>query len=292
MSGLTLLTGSNGRTGRAVLKSLVTAKIPVRAFIRDEAQADDLLALGATETVVGNLDDSTSMQAALDGAQQLLHIGPPMHASEFEHVSTLIEGGKASGLKHFIYYSVMHPLAREIRHHRLKLDAEEAIIDSGLSFTILQPSRYMQHLEAIWSKVAGEGVHAMPFSTAQKFNVVDLVDLADACAVVAGSDRFRYGTYELAGPEALSQQDMAAAISEIIGKPVRAEKVELLAMQDKARAAGASDDRIEQMTIMNSHYDAHGFRSNPAVLELILGRPATTFRAYVRRLSEEKGGGA
>lgn len=289
MSGLLLLTGANGRTGRAVLKSLVAAKVPVRAFLRDEAQAKEILELGASEYALGNLDDAQSLADALKGAEQLLHIGPPMHAGELDHVTAMIDGAKAAGIGHFLYYSVMHPLARAIRHHRLKLDAEERIIDSGLPYTIVQPSRYMQHLEMIWPKVMSDNVHAMPFSTEQKFNVVDLADLADACAVIASSDRFRYGTYELAGPEALSQQDMAAIISEVLGTQVAARKIEIADMQAKARAKGASEDRVEQMTIMNTHYDAHGFRSNSAVLELILGRPATTYRAYVRRLAAERG---
>lgn len=288
MSGPILLTGANGRTGRAILKSLSFAKIPVRAFIRDEAQGAELLELGASEIAIGNLEDDASIAQAVKGAEQVLHIGPPMYAGELEVTTKLVDASKAAGVSHFIYYSVMHPLSRVIRHHRLKLDSEEMLINSGLPYTILQPSRYMQHLEAIWSKVVNDGVHAMPFDVAQKFNVVDLVDLADACAVVASSSRFRYGTYELAGPEALSQQEMAAIISDIIGKPVEAQKVPLETMQERARAAGASEDRVEQMALMNTHYDQHGFRSNAVVLECILGRPATMFRSYVARIAEEK----
>jgi hypothetical protein len=58
-------------------------------------------------------------------------------------------------------------------------------------------------------------------------------------------------------------------------------------MRERALSAGASEDRVEQMTIMNTHYDAHGFRSNAEVLQLILGRPATTFKAYVERLARK-----
>ena len=133
----------------------------------------------------------------------------------------------------------------------------------------------MQHLEPIWPKVMQEGVHAMPFDLDRKFNVVDLSDLADACAVVAGTARYRYGTYELAGPEPLTQRDMAETISDILGKPVEARKIPIETMQERALANGASEDRVEQMTIMNTHYDQHGFRSNSVVLECILGRPAT-----------------
>ena len=56
---------------------------------------------------------------------------------------------------------------------------------------------------------------------------------------------------------------------------------------DRARAAGASEDRATQMRIMNEHYDRFGFPGNPNVLQWILGRPATTFESYVRRIAAE-----
>jgi uncharacterized protein YbjT (DUF2867 family) len=120
----------------------------------------------------------------------------------------------------------------------------------------------MQHLAAIWNEVVSTGVHAMPFGIEQKFNVADLADLAEAAAVAACSDDYDYGTFELAGPEALSQIDMARIIGEVIGKPVRAQAAPMSEVAAKARAAGASDDRIEQMTAMNAHYDRYGFRGN------------------------------
>ena len=159
------------------------------------------------------------------------------------------------------------------------------IIESGLPYTIIQPIRYMQHLEPIWKRVVTEGVHAMPFNIYVKFNVVDLLDLAEATAIMTTEDGWLYGTFELAGPEALSQSDMAEIISKVIGNPVKAEQVPISAMQGKARAGGASEDRIEQMTTMNEHYDAFGFLGNPKILQLVLGRPPTSFAPYVHRIS-------
>lgn len=285
MTGTLLLTGANGRTGRAILQSMVRSRIPVRAFIRDSAQEAELLSLGASECVVGDMEDAASIARAVSGVKKILHIGPPMHPDEVAITQRFIDAGKAERIEHFIYYSVMHPLRREVRHHRLKLDAEEALIESGQPYTIVQPSRYMQHTVPIWPKIIEEGVHAMPFSIQQPFNVVDLADLADACAVVAASSNHLYATYELAGPEALTQIDMAKIISTVIDRPVQAEAIPLDQVEKKARAAGVSDDRIEQMLIMNRHYDEHGFLGNPNVLEYLLGRPATRYRAYIQSLA-------
>jgi uncharacterized protein YbjT (DUF2867 family) len=284
-AGLLLLTGANGRTGRAVLSSLVAHKVPVRAMVRNPAHLEPLRALGATETVVADMTDPAALRAATQGVAKLLHIGPPMHPEELAITTSLIEAARSAGVEHFIYYSVMHPQSRAIRHHRLKSEAEEVLIDSGLAFTIVQPSRYMQHLLPIWPQVINEGVHAMPFNIDRKFNLVDLLDLAEACAIVAASSAHQYAVYELAGPEALSQRDMAAIIADVLGRPVAARAVSFEDLAARAAASGASADRVEQMVLMNRHYDAHGFRGNPGILEYLIGRPANTFRAYVERLA-------
>lgn len=287
MSMSVLVTGSHGRTGKPVVKALADRGASVRAFIRDSGQEGEMKALGAADVAIGDMDDPATIASALSGCDAIVHIGPPMHPDERTMTEHFVAAAKDVGVKKFIYYSVMHPLRREVRHHALKLDTEEMLIESGMPYSIVQPIRYMQHLEPIWKRVTEEGIHAMPFNTDVKFNIVDLLDLAAATAIVTLADDWLYGTYELAGPEPLSQADMAEIITRVINKPVEAQQIPITMMQDKARAAGASDDRVKQMTVMNEHYDSYGFLGNPRILELILGRATMTFEGYVRRLSTQ-----
>ena len=129
------------------------------------------------------------------------------------------------------------------------------------------------------------GIHAMPFNIDVQFNVADLRDLAEATAIVATNPGHLYATYELAGPEALSQRDMAAVISHVLGREIRAQALSLEQMEKNARAAGASNDRITQMLTMNKHYDQFGFRGNPNILRWLLARAPNTFENYVKRLA-------
>ena len=62
------------------------------------------------------------------------------------------------------------------------------------------------------------GIHAMPFSVEAKFSIVDLNDLAEATGIVATSDGHESATYQLAGPEQLSQTNMAHILSGLRGK--------------------------------------------------------------------------
>lgn len=281
-----LVTSANGRTGRPVVKSLAAQEIEVRAFIRNSNQEDELKQIGAVECVVGDFENEDSLMGAFRGCDKVVHIGPPMHPKEIEISESIIRCAQAHNLDHLIYYSVMHPLRRDVRHHRLKLDVEEKVIESGVPYTIVQPCRYMQHLEPIWKKVCETGTHAMPFDVTKKLNVVDLLDLAEAVAIAVSGGDHQYVTYELAGPEPLSQEDMASIISNEVGRDVQAKEITLEELEQSGRAKGLSDDRIEQMKVMNGHYSSHGFLGNPKVLEMVIGRPATTFAQYVRRLAE------
>ena len=279
-----LLTAANGRTGRRVLAALASAGAHVKVFIRDDAQWPALKELGASDVAVGDMEDDQAVDAAVAGCERLVHIGPPMHPREREITARFRTAALRHGVEHFVYYSVMHPLLRDIRHHRLKLDTEQDIVESALTWTILQPARYMQHLAPIWPRVQETGVHAMPFSTTQRFSVVDLEDLAAATARVATEPGHEHACYELAGPEPLSQEDMAATIGRLLGREIRAAALSLEDMERGARAKGASDDRVAQMIAMNAHYDAHGFRGNPRVLRWLLGREPARFADYVQRL--------
>ena len=280
----TLLAAANGRTGRAILRALAACQMSVRALIRREAQSVSLLAEGAAECVVGDLQDPASLARAAEGCATAIYIGPPMHPDEVAMAGAFYDAARAGGCSHFLYYSVLHPVCREIRHHRLKLEVEEAVVNGPLPFTILQPARYMQHLEPMLVQVRDTGVHAMPFSTEVSFNVVDLADVAAVVATAVADPRLRAGCFELAGPEALSQRDMAATLARLLGRPVEARALPIATMRERAAKAGANADRIEQMAIMNGHYDRHGMHGSPLVLEALLGRAPTTFAQYAARI--------
>jgi uncharacterized protein YbjT (DUF2867 family) len=183
----------------------------------------------------------------------------------------------------------MHPLRQDVQHHRLKLLAEAHVVEGPIPYTILQPIRYMQHLEPILGQVREQGVHAMPFNTRVRFNVVDLLDLAEAAAIVATEPGHRHATYELAGPEALSQDDMAAILTEALGRPVAARQISPEQLRANAASKGIDPGRIERMLVMNAHYDRHGFLGNPNILSWLIGRPPTRYRDYVRRLTGTTG---
>jgi uncharacterized protein YbjT (DUF2867 family) len=90
-------------------------------------------------------------------------------------------------------------------------------------------------------------------------------------------------TYELAGPRAFSQDDVAVILSELLKRPIRAQAKPAEQMRREAEAAGVPEERIGTMLQMNAHYDQHGLIGNPNVLRWILGREPNDFAGFVRR---------
>jgi uncharacterized protein YbjT (DUF2867 family) len=289
MADTILVSAANGRTGRAIITALVSKGATVHAFVRNPAHIDGLKAIGAKDVIVGDMLKPETITPAVQGCDAVVHVGPPIHPDEKLITSHFVTAAMAANTKRFVYYSVMQPLRREVPHHARKLDTEEMLIESGAPYTIIQPIRYMQHLENIWKDVLATGVHAMPFNTHVKFNVADLTDLAEATARAALEPGHIYATYECAGLESLSQADMARIISEVLDRKITARQIPLDEMAAKAKATGATELRIETMRKMNAHYDHSGFLGNANVLRWLLGHEPTTFKAYVARLAKRDG---
>lgn len=282
MSETILVTGASGKTGLRVVSALAGAGLAVRGSIRRPEAEAQVRAAGAREIATGDLLDARSLRSAMQGAGQVLHICPPMHPQEDGIARAITDLCKELGTRRLILWSVLHPVI-EVPHHRRKLTAEQYLIESGQPYTILQPCRYMQHLASVWKAVSETGIHAMPFSAQSKFSLVDLDDLAAAAAVVCARQGDEFATYQLAGPDALSQDDCAAILSQLLGKPVRAEAKSFETFRAEAQKAGMPEHRLETMAVMNAHYDAHGLRGNPHVLEWLLGRRPSNFADYVKR---------
>lgn len=278
-----LVTGASGKTARRVVAAIGDCGGKVRAFLRRAEAGPELLGAGAAEVAIGDLTDAASLRRALDGVGQVLHICPPMHPKEDTIAKTLIDLCGETGVERFVLYSVLHPLLSDVPHHARKLQAERYLVESGVTYTILQPSRYMQHLVPIWKTVLATGVHAMPFSVKARFSLVDLSDLADVCARVMTEPGHEGATYQLAGPDALSQEDMARILTQMLARPVRAEAKSMQQFRQEAEAASVPAGRIETICLMNAHYDAHGLIGNPNVLRWILGRQPNDFAEFVRR---------
>jgi uncharacterized protein YbjT (DUF2867 family) len=284
---MTLVTGAAGKTGRAIVRALAARGQQVRALLRRAEQVEALKAVGAREMVVGDVRDETMLRAAMIGARSVYHICPNVHPDEVAIGQAAIAAARESGAGRFVFHSVLHPQTEAMPHHWNKLRVEEALFESGLNYTIVQPAAYMQNMLAEWESIAERGVYRVPYSVDAPFSLVDLEDVAEAAARVLTEAGHIGATYELAGADALTPVSMAETLSTVLGRPVRAEQESIDAWADRAKASGLGSYAAETLAKMFRYYDRHGLRGNPRVLTLLLGRQPTRFESFVRRLATE-----
>jgi uncharacterized protein YbjT (DUF2867 family) len=283
-----LVTGAAGKTGKAVIKSLIAKGQSVRALIHKPEHVEPMSALNVSEIEVGDMHRLEDMERAFDRVRAVYHICPNMSPDEIVIGKIVLQVAQSVNVKRFVYHSVLHPQIEDMAHHWQKLRMEELIFKSGLEYTILQPAAYMQNILPYWDQIIEKGIYTMPYSIGTCLGMVDLGDVADAAAVVLTQSGHDGAIYELAGAERLTQTEIAEIISQCINRPVYAESQDRTEWESRARASGMSPYAVDTLLKMFSYYENYGFWGNPRLLGWLLGRPPTTFESFIQRVLLER----
>jgi uncharacterized protein YbjT (DUF2867 family) len=283
-----LVTGAGGKTGQAVIQALAARGEAVRAFVHREAHAEKVQALGAHGAVVGDMRDESALRTALSGVRAVYHICPNVNPDEIGIGKAVIVAARQAGVEHFAFHSVLHPQTEAMPHHWNKLRVEEALFESGLNFTILQPTAYMQNLLAAWQGIMQEGVLRIPYSVETRLSLVDLEDVAEAAAIVLTEPGHSGAIYELVGTPGLSQVEVAEIVSRQLGRPVRAEQQSIEAWEQRSWAAGMEEYAVDTLIRMFGYYERFGLWGNPNALGWLLGRVPTSLPSFIERVRRER----
>jgi NAD(P)H dehydrogenase (quinone) len=236
----TIVTGASGKFGRMVTEQLLEHLHPAELILttRNPAALAGLAARGADVRYADFDQPETLAKAFADGDRMLLISTLSVGRRADQHRNA-IEAAAKAGVRHIAYTSSggAHPgnPALVIRDH---LETEEALLRSGIAFTILRDALYSEvPLTQIgpralasgkWVGSAGDG----------KIGFVSKADCV-ACATRVLTSRGHEGkTYEISGPELLSYRDVAALTSELTGRPIEYVVVSDDEMMESLIAAG------------------------------------------------------
>jgi uncharacterized protein YbjT (DUF2867 family) len=277
-----LVTGAAGKTGRTLIRALTDRGEKVRSFVKSEEQDALVRSLGASEAFVGNLLDQNDLAKAVKGIRAVYHICPNMHPEEIR-IGQIVIAACEGGVERFVYHSVFRPQIEAMPHHWNKLRVEEMLFSSGLNFTILQPTAYMQNTLARLEEIKNLGLYRVPYSVQTRISMVDLLDVAEVAAAVLTESGYEGGTYELIGSGFFSQEEIAAYFAKVLGISVHAEEIPLAEWKAQAELSELGDYAINTLIKMFTYYDKYNFRGNLKVLESLLGRRPTSFEDFLRR---------
>ncbi|WP_186526195.1 NmrA family NAD(P)-binding protein [Leekyejoonella antrihumi] len=278
-----LATGATGYFAHHIVPALAAHGVEVRALVHDPAKTDRALRGGAIETVVADLRDPDSLDAALDGVDGLFLILPAFAPDTVALGTGAVATAAARGVRRVVYSGVYHP-SLSLANHADTRPVEEALYHSGMEFTVLQPAMYLQGLTGSWPAAVDTGIYAAPWSRRAAMTYVDFRDVAEVAAHAFARDDLVGGTFELA-TGTYTREQIAVAMSRHAGRPV--EPVDLPPL--RAVDAMPPGPQRDGLAAMFTDYDTHGFHGgNDVVLRTLLGRPPRTLEQFIAELAGDQ----
>lgn len=294
---LVLVTAASGKQATALLPHLVKQGkqlrlqcVSAKSKARLEAQYPQAEVM---QTTFDSLEKATAL---LDGVKACYLVTPAFHPRETQMGINMIDAAvrltrSGQDFRHMVLASVLHSSLRSLANHDNKRLVEEALIESGLPWTILQPTHVMDNVPVRAMVQQEDPVFPARFDPEIKFSFLSCHDLGEATAnIMADRDKHLYATYPLVSTAApLNYHEAMDIVSSVSGKPIRIERVSLETIVRGYIKSTVSEDSPQEdvkvvgrgMARLMTYYDTQGLLGNSKVLEMILGRKPLSYREWV-----------
>jgi NAD(P)H dehydrogenase (quinone) len=286
-----LITGAAGHLGRAVLHHLLeTSRVPAGDIIaasRDTTKLADHASRGI-ETRKADFDDETGLPAAFAGVDRVLIISTDELARPGQRLKqhkAAVAAAVDAGVKHILYTSMPNPDRSLVSFAPDHLGTEQAIAATGLPYTILRNSWYVdnylmsmpRNLQAgTWYTATGSG----------KVSNISRDDCARAAAAALANPPAGSQILTLTGSESLSSEEIAALVSEASGKPLKVVPVTDEQLAEGMAAAGLPDFVVKMLVSADANIRAGNFDTVTDHYQMLTGTspmPLATFFAGHRQ---------
>lgn len=276
-----LVTGATGSIGRPLVRLLQEQGAAPKAFVRDEAKGR---ALGC-DLAIGDFDDPESVAAALDGVRRLFLNGAGAEPADgqqpmIRQQKTVIDAARKAGVERVVKVSVWHAHEGGRLAEGAHWEIEEYLKASGLSWSILQPSGFMQNfLTGAGSFTAGGNLIGSYGDAPVSY--IDCEDIA-ACAAALLTGRHRDGeTFVLTGPQALTQAQLAERLSAALGRTVRYENLPPRELAAALTSQGLPPGFADDVAVLSAGVANGSMATTTSAVEDLTGRPARTFEDFL-----------
>src|ERR1051326_4092281 len=171
-----LVTGATGLSGSAVIREFARQQTPVRALVRSRGSAHDLELLPTVEVVEGDMLRAETLASALSGVERVLLISSA-DQQMLETQCAFIDAAKKAGIRHIVKFSGLNSaLDSPFLFTRMHAEIERFLEGSGLAWTHLRPSQFMQVYLREVPTIVAESAFFLPLEDAQ-LAPVDIEDI-------------------------------------------------------------------------------------------------------------------
>jgi uncharacterized protein YbjT (DUF2867 family) len=274
-----LVTGGTGTSGAPVVEQLRAKGVAFRAMVRNPQKAEGLRG-PKIEVVAGDLAKPDSLAAALKGIERVFLLSSPA-PNQTELETNLVNAAKAAGVRHIVKFSAMTADPKAVsRFPRSHGQIEEQIRKSGLSWTFLRPTFFMQNLLG-FADMVRQGVIYQPAGKS-KAAFVDTRDIA-AVAVAALTEPGHEGkAYEISGPQLLSYDDIAAIFFKVVGNPVKYQDIPPAAAKQAMLAMGIGEWNVDGINELMDQMRADKYCMLSDAVQNVGHKAPTTLEQFVR----------
>jgi uncharacterized protein YbjT (DUF2867 family) len=272
-----ILVTTAGKVGAETARLLREQDLPVRVLVRDPATATaKALAAAGADIAAGDLDAPASIADAMAGVSAVVLVSPAVPAQELNVVASAAKAGVAHIVKATSKASPGSPIARRRRQSEI----EEGLAASGIPHTLLRSNAYMQNVLALAPAIAATSSFGSAAGKGRT-GLVDARDVAAVAAVIAASPDAHAGkTYRLTGPDLLSNYDVAAVLSRLLGRTITYRELTFEENKDAMIRAGVPEPIAEmnaQAFSLTASGDAEWVTDD---IPSVLGRPARSFEQF------------
>ncbi len=273
-----LITGASGSVGKAVLQEASRKGSKFRAMFRSKQEAAK--APAGCETVLADYSDKQSLRIALEGVTSIYVVCSPI-PQLVELEGNVLGVCKESGVEHVVLNSALgagdFPKSFPSWHRRV----EDKLKATGMSYTILRPNGFLQNIVAFNApSIRAQGAFYAAMGDA-KVSYLDIGDIAVVAVKALQGGAHSGKTYELNGPEAISNHELAKRISRTTGRAVNYVDIPETAQREAMLALGMPEWQVTALLELQQYYKQGGGAKTDGLLQSLIERPPVSLDQYL-----------
>ncbi|MEZ4700060.1 MAG: NAD(P)H-binding protein [Rhodothermales bacterium] len=211
--GRILIAGASGTLGGHLTREFTSRGWWVRTLSRTAGPAPE----SSDDHRVADIRDGRAVREACEGVDTVFSAvgaslsmapklwSPDFHTVDFKGNLSLLTAARQAGVRHFGYASVFRkPELRHLAYVKAHTDFEDALQDSGLAYSIVQPTGYFSAFSVI-PRIVRYGIAPLIGDGSARTNPIHEADLAAVCAnaIEAGE-----AVVPVGGPDIFTRQEV------------------------------------------------------------------------------------
>ena len=277
-----LITGATGNVGSEVVKALQGQNVRVVATVTDLEKPEPHLS-PHTERVRFVFGEEASYAPAFQGVDAVFLLRPPQISDARHLINPAIDAMGAAGVRAVTFLSVQgaqsNPL---VPHHAIEKHLER----SGLEYTFLRAAFFMQNLSTTHRDDVRLHDDLMVPAGSGRTAFVDVRDLAAVAALTLTKAGHANRAYELTSDEALTYDEVARILSEVLGRTIRYPHPNVLQFWERMHGRHQPMGYVLVMTALYAVAALGKAGHLTGDTRRLLGRAPITFRQFAQDVAE------